>query len=184
MNEKNKKELMFILPKLQRYCYGLTGNKDQGDDLLHNSVVKILSKFNLLKIENFQAYMYKVISNLWKDELRKKYKTKEIQAEDHIINQVPDNNINFDKISYISDHNKINQAIDTLTLKLREVLILIVLEKKTYKEVSEILQIPIGTVMSRLHEARRKILENKDQNKLQKKIYEKNWRLSTADVCR
>ena len=174
MNEKNKKELMFILPKLQRYCYGLTGNKDQGDDLLHNSVVKILSKFNLLKIENFQAYMYKVISNLWKDELRKKYKTKEIQAEDHIINQVPDNNINFDKISYISDHNKINQAIDTLTLKLREVLILIVLEKKTYKEVSEILQIPIGTVMSRLHEARRKILENKDQNKLQKKIYEKN----------
>ena len=101
MNEKNKKELMFILPKLQRYCYGLTGNKDQGDDLLHNSVVKILSKFNLLKIENFQAYMYKVISNLWKDELRKKYKTKEIQVEDYIINQVPDNNINFDKISYI-----------------------------------------------------------------------------------
>ena len=184
MNEKNKKELMFILPKLQRYCYGLTGNKDQGDDLLHNSVVKILSKFNLLKIENFQAYMYKVISNLWKDELRKKYKTKEIQVEDYIINQVPDNNINFDKISYIPDHNKINQAIDTLTLKLREVLILIVLEKKTYKEVSEILQIPIGTVMSRLHEARRKILENKDQNKLQKKIYEKNWRLSTADVRR
>jgi hypothetical protein len=38
--------------------------------------------------------------------------------------------------------------------------------------------------MSRLHEARRKILENKDQNKLQKKIYEKNWRLSTADVRR
>ena len=78
------------------------------------------------------------------------------------------------RVSYISDHDKINQAIDTLTLKLREVLILIVLEKKTYKEVSEILQIPIGTVMSRLHEARRKILENKDQNKLQKKIYEKN----------
>ena len=41
MNEKNKKELMFILPKLRRYCYGLTGNKDQGDDLLHGSVVKI-----------------------------------------------------------------------------------------------------------------------------------------------
>ena len=77
MNEKNKKELMFILPKLRKYCYGLTGNKDQGDDLLHGSVVKILAKFNLLKIENLQAYMYKIISNLWKDELRKKYKSKE-----------------------------------------------------------------------------------------------------------
>ena len=177
MNEKNKKELMFILPKLQRYCYGLTGNKDQGDDLLHSSVVKILSKFNLLKIENLQAYMYKIISNLWKDELRKKYKTKEIHVEDYIINQVPDNNINYDKVSYISSHDKINQAINSLTLKLREVLILIVLEKKSYKEVSEILQIPIGTVMSRLHESRRKLLENNDQNKLQNKIYDKNWRL-------
>ena len=177
MNEKDKKELMFILPRLKRYCYGLTGNKDQGDDLLHSSVVKILSKFNLSKIENFQAYMYKIISNLWKDELRKKYKTKEIHVEDYIINQVPDNKVNYDKVSYISSHDKINQAINSLTLKLREVLILIVLEKKSYKEVSEILQIPIGTVMSRLHESRRKILENNDQNKLQNKIYDKNWRL-------
>lgn len=174
MNEKDKKELMFILPRLKRYCYGLTGNKDQGDDLLHSSVVKILSKFNLSKIENFQAYMYKIISNLWKDELRKKYKTKEIHVEDYIINQVPDNNVNYDKVSYISSHDKINQAINSLTLKLREVLILIVLEKKSYKEVSEILQIPIGTVMSRLHESRRKLLENNDQNKLQNKIYDKN----------
>ena len=177
MNEKNKKELMFILPKLRRYCYGLTGNKDQGDDLLHGSVVKILAKFNLLKIENLQAYMYKIISNLWKDELRKKYKSKEIHVEDYIMDQVPDNNINFDKVSYISNNDKINQAINTLTLKLREVLILIVSEKKTYKETSEILQIPIGTVMSRLHEARRKILENKDQNNTQNKIYDKNRRL-------
>ena len=141
---------------------------------LNSDVCDKIIALGLSKIENFQAYMYKVISNLWKDELRKKYKTKEIQAEDHIINQVPDNNINFDKISYISDHNKINQAINSLTLKLREVLILIVLEKKSYKEVSEILQIPIGTVMSRLHESRRKLLENNDQNKLQNKIYDKN----------
>ena len=174
MNEKNKKELMFILPKLRRYCYGLTGNKDQGDDLLHGSVVKILAKFNLLKIENLQAYMYKIISNLWKDELRKKYKSNEIHVDDFIMDQVQDNNINFDKVSYISNNDKINQAINTLTLKLREVLILIVSEKKTYKEASEILQIPIGTVMSRLHEARRKILENKNQNNIQNKIYDKN----------
>ena len=46
---KLKKELMFLMPKLRRYCYGLTGNKDRGDDLLHNSVVKILEKLNLIK---------------------------------------------------------------------------------------------------------------------------------------
>ena len=94
------------------------------------------------------------------------------------MDQVPDNNINFDKVSYIFNNDKINQAINTLTLKLREVLILIVSEKKTYKETSEILQIPIGTVTSRLHEARRKILENKDQNNSQRtsfNIYVKSF---------
>ena len=71
MNEKNKKELMILMPKLRRYCYALTNNKDLGDDLLHDAIVKILSKFHLLKIENFQAYIYRLISNTWKDNLRK-----------------------------------------------------------------------------------------------------------------
>ena len=78
MNEDNKKELMIIMPKLRRYCYALTNNKENGDDLLHDSIVKILSKFDYLKIDNFQAYIYRLISNTWKDNLRKKYTRNEI----------------------------------------------------------------------------------------------------------
>ena len=82
MNEKNKKELMILIPKLRRYCYALTNNKDLGDDLLHDSIVKILSKFDFLKIDNFQAYIYRLISNTWKDNLRKKYTRNEVYAQD------------------------------------------------------------------------------------------------------
>ena len=78
MNEDNKKELMIIMPKLRRYCYALTNNKENGDDLLHDSIVKILSKFDYLKIDNFQAYIYRLISNTWKDNLRKKYTRNEV----------------------------------------------------------------------------------------------------------
>ena len=67
MNELNKKELMILMPKLRRYCYALTNDKECGDDLLHDSIVKILAKFDYLKIENFQAYIYRLISNTWKD---------------------------------------------------------------------------------------------------------------------
>ena len=58
--------------------YALTNDESYADDLLHDSIVKIISKFNFLKIENFQAYMYRIISNTWKDSLRKKYVRNEI----------------------------------------------------------------------------------------------------------
>lgn len=172
MNEKNKKELMFILPKLRRYCYALTGNKDQGDDLLHNAVVKILSKFKFLKIDNFQAYMYTLISNTWKDTLRKKYRVKEIPINEETLNIAQDNNIIEDKIDFIDKKNELNLKINGLSEILRETLMLVTVEKKTYTETSKILKVPIGTVMSRLHEARRKLIENQP-NKNQPKINNK-----------
>ena len=172
MNEKNKKELMFILPKLRRYCYALTGNKDQGDDLLHNAVVKILSKFKFLKIDNFQAYMYTLISNTWKDTLRKKYREKEIPINEETLNIAQDNSIIEDKIDFIDKKNELNLKINGLSEILRETLMLVTVEKKTYTETSKILKVPIGTVMSRLHEARRKLIENQT-NKNQPKINNK-----------
>ena len=146
------------MPKLRRYCYGLTGNKDHGDDLLHNSIVKILEKFkfDLSSIDNLNAYIYKLISNTWKDELRKKYRNVEVHVDDMIYNNLPDiETKNYD--GNIGTLNEIKESIKTLSLKLREVLILVALENKSYKETSEILNIPIGTVMSRLNEARKKL---------------------------
>ena len=164
MDSKVKKELMFILPKLRRYCYGLTGNKDQGDDLLHDSIVKILNKFsiNFIKIDNLSAFMYKLISNTWKDQLRKKYKQLEIKVDDIVYNNLPDNNQNNNFDSNINNLSIIEDSIKSLSVKLREVIMLVALENKSYKETSEILKIPIGTVMSRLNEARKKLIEFKN----------------------
>jgi len=162
---KLKKELMFIMPKLRRYCYGLTGNKDMGDELLHNSIVKILEKFkfSFTQIDNLSAYMYRLISNTWKDELRKKYRSKEINVDEVTYNNIPDtNNLSYD--SNINSLNEIKESINSLSVKLREVLMLIALENKSYKETAEILNIPIGTVMSRLNEARKKLRLNNNTN--------------------
>ena len=167
---KLKEELMIIMPRLRRYCYGLTGNKDLGDDLLHSSIIKILEKYNFTKIHNLSAYMYQLISNTWKDELRKKYKNLEIHIEETAYNNLPDfHNHHYD--SNINLLNEIKEKIQNLSVKLREVLILVTLENKSYKETSEILNIPIGTVMSRLNEARKK-LSVTDRNFILKKKYE------------
>ena len=156
MNEKNKKELMILMPKLRRYCYALTNDKESGDDLLHDSIVKILAKFDFLKIDNFQAYIYRLISNTWKDNLRKKYTRNEISITAKNIENDPALSIkNEDNLDYISTKDSVFEKINNLSEKLKETLILVTVQKKSYKETADILKVPIGTVMSRIHEARR-----------------------------
>ena len=108
--------------------------------------------------------MYRLISNTWKDELRKKYRNVEVHVDDMIYNNLPDlETKNYD--GNIDTLNEIKESIKTLSLKLREVLILVALENKSYKETSDILNIPIGTVMSRLNEARKKLSFKRDDLK-------------------
>ena len=171
MNEKSKKELIILMPKLRRYCYALTNNKDLGDDLLHDSIVKILSKFDFLKIDNFQAYIYRLISNTWKDNLRKKYTRNEVSITEDSIESDPALSINEnDNLDYISSKDNIFEKVNNLSEKLKVALMLVTVQKKSYKEASEILDVPIGTIMSRIHEARRILLKKENQTKKEASI--------------
>ena len=171
MNEKNKKELMILMPKLRRYCYALTNNKESGDDLLHDSIVKILAKFDFLKIDNFQAYIYRLISNTWKDNLRKKYTRNEISITSKNIENDPALSIkNDDNLDYISTKDSVFEKINNLSEKLKETLILVTVQKKSYKETADILKVPIGTIMSRIHEARRILTEVNNEFNKEKKL--------------
>ena len=171
MNEKNKKELMILMPKLRRYCYALTNDKESGDDLLHDSIVKILAKFDFLKIDNFQAYIYRLISNTWKDNLRKKYTRNEISITAKNIENDPALAIkNEDNLDYISTKDSVFEKINNLSEKLKETLILVTVQKKSYKETADILKVPIGTVMSRIHEARRILTETNNEFNKEKRL--------------
>ena len=171
MNEKNKKELMILMPKLRRYCYALTNDKESGDDLLHDSIVKILAKFDFLKIDNFQAYIYRLISNTWKDNLRKKYTRNEISITAKNIENDPALAIkNEDNLDYISTKDSVFEKINNLSEKLKETLILVTVQKKSYKETADILKVPIGTIMSRIHEARRILTEANNEFNKEKKL--------------
>ena len=171
MNEKNKKELMILMPKLRRYCYALTNDKESGDDLLHDSIVKILAKFDFLKIDNFQAYIYRLISNTWKDNLKKKYIRNEISITAKNIENDPALSIkNKDNLDYISTKDSLFEKINNLSEKLKETLILVTVQKKSYKETADILKVPIGTIMSRIHEARRILTEGNNEFIKEKKL--------------
>lgn len=153
-----------MVPQLRRYAYGLTGSIDKGDDLLQDSIVKILSmNKNMNHIENLGAYFYKIISNDWKDKLKKR--NIESLDIDNFSNTLQSNNNDIvEEIDLKRKNKKIHELINQLTYNLKSTFLLATIEEKSYKEISEILEIPLGTVMSRLNEARKKLkdLINKD----------------------
>lgn len=151
-----KKKLLEMVPKLRRYSYGLTGNIDNGDDLLQDSIVKILSIDKDIKhIDNLNAYFYKIISNDWKDKLKKR-KVATYDIED-FSNTLTSNDFDInDEIDSKRKNKKIHELINELSENLKSTFLLATIEEKSYKEISEILDIPLGTVMSRLNEARKK----------------------------
>lgn len=159
-----KKKLLEMVPQLRRYAYGLTGSIDKGDDLLQDSIVKILSmNKNMNHIENLSAYFYKIISNDWKDKLKKR--NIESLDIDNFSNTLQSNNNDIvEEIDLKRKNKKIHELINQLTDNLKSTFLLATIEEKSYKEISEILEIPLGTVMSRLNEARKKLkdLINKD----------------------
>jgi len=152
-----KKKLLEMMPKLRRYSYGLTGSVDKGDELLQDSIVKILSMNKDIKhIDNLNAYFYKIISNDWKDKIKKrKVETYDIEEFSNTLS-ANDLDLN-EKIDSKRKNKKIHELINELSENLKSTFLLATIEEKSYKEISEILDIPLGTVMSRLNEARKKL---------------------------
>ena len=160
-----KKKLLKMIPKLRRYAYSLTGSADRGDDLLQDSIVKILSIQNESSIENFNAYFYKIISNAWNDTLKKKYLN--TTPIDEYSNYIPSQDIDIqENIETRQQSKNLHAIINQLSDNLKTTFLLSTVEEKSYKEISEILNIPLGTVMSRLNEARKQLKKLVDKEEL------------------
>lgn len=72
------KDISKIIPyynELQKYCYILTGTKWDGEDLLQETIIKVLNKFPIDKrdMNNIsKAYLFRISTNTWIDQCRKK----------------------------------------------------------------------------------------------------------------
>ena len=146
-----KQEIIEHVPALRRFAYSLTGSPEDADDLLQGTIERVLTKgvpddVNLLK------WMFRVCRNMWIDEYRsrKVRMTAAEKPELHENNVVDGERIVHGQITL----GEVNRAMATLPDEQRSVIALVAVEGLSYKEASDILSIPIGTVQSRLSRAR------------------------------
>jgi RNA polymerase sigma-70 factor (ECF subfamily) len=148
--------LVAFLPRLRRFCHGLTGTADQGDDLLQATFERAISRIDQWQAgSNLENWVFRLASNLNIDRLRSQRvrgvpvdveEAYDLAGEDELA-----------RLESRSELDAVRAALAALPHELRAVMAAVVLEEKTYREAADLLEIPIGTVMSRLSRARQSI---------------------------
>ena len=137
------------VPALRRYARALTRNVELADDLVQDTLVRALRSEHLFHDGNIRAWLYTILTNLNRNRLRSLARRPALQAIDD--NDAPD------MAGPEAGGRDIERALAALVEDQRTVLLLIVLEGLSYREVAELQGVPIGTVMSRLARARTQI---------------------------
>ncbi len=146
-----KEELTTLIPAIRRFAYSLTGTPDDADDLLQNTLMRVLDR-KVPEDVNLLKWCFRICRNLWIDDYRAR-RVRQQAANDPEIRG--EQHVNGDKV--IEDNlrlREVNAAMNTLPEEQRAILCLVALEGMSYREVAATLEIPTGTVMSRLARAR------------------------------
>ncbi|WP_353645122.1 RNA polymerase sigma factor [Mesorhizobium sp. WSM2239] len=149
-------QLVSLLPNLRRFAISLCRSRDVADDLVQMACERALANFGRFESgTRFDAWMFRILRNLWIDRIRKQSTAGRHEAIDQrhdIVGASGD----CDTEARLT-LTRVAQAIADLPDDQREVMLLICTEDLSYREAAEILAIPIGTVMSRLARARKKL---------------------------
>ena len=138
------------IPGLRRYARALTGGKkENADDLVQDTLERAYVKWHLFKLgTDLRPWLFSIMHNVFVNEMRLlKHRVTQSSIDDDLI----------DTSASQEDYVQMRQtltAVGQLAPDLRAVLILVSVEEFSYAETAKVLDIPIGTVMSRLSRAR------------------------------
>jgi RNA polymerase sigma-70 factor, ECF subfamily len=154
LSQQVKAEMVSLLPRLRRFAYGLTGSLDEGDDLTQAACEKALrSLAQFTPGTRLDSWMYRIAQNLWIDRRR----SQQVQREQSVEPADLENLATVDAAREMErrlDLADVRREVALLPEDQRAVLLLVSVEGCGYRQAAEILEIPIGTVMSRLARAR------------------------------
>jgi RNA polymerase sigma-70 factor, ECF subfamily len=152
MDEVHERIIEF-LPRLRRFAYALTGDLDKADDLVQDTCERALERLHQWKPgTRLDSWMYRIAQNVWFDQYRARKVRREQTGLDEVENFAGDDGrlVTESRLTLA----EVNEGIGRLPAEQQVLVAMVCVEGLSYKEAASILEIPIGTVMSRLARAR------------------------------
>ena len=150
-------QLAGLLPRLRRFAHALSHNSADADDLTQTTIERALrSKEQWQPGTRLDSWCYRIMRNLWIDTARSRSRRSVHEAPEEEGTSVGEDPR--DAMDAAVDLKRVMTAMSKLPDEQREVVALILVEGFGYREVSEMLGLPIGTVSSRLVRGRTALL--------------------------
>ncbi len=156
MNRSRSQTIQSIValqPRLRRFAYGLSGSMDEADDLVQSAFERALQRLDQWQQgTRIDSWMYRIVQTGWLNRLRAGRVRGEHLASVELEEQGSDRSQRQTEAQMLLD--KVRHCIQKLPPDQRAPLLLISVEGLSYKEASEVLDIPVGTLTSRLARGR------------------------------
>jgi RNA polymerase sigma-70 factor, ECF subfamily len=145
-------QLIAVLPRLRRFARGLTGSAVEADDLVQAACERALARRHQFQEgTRFDSWMFRIVQTIWIDQIRSRQVRKEDGdvAEERLGSDEP-----VRRVEARLALSETRRAVEGLPPDQRAVLLLVTVDGLSYKEAAEVVQVPVGTIMSRLARAR------------------------------
>jgi RNA polymerase sigma factor (sigma-70 family) len=149
-----------VLPHLDasfNYARWLTKNDADAEDVVQDAYVRALRFFSSLRDDNARAWLFTIVRNTWYGRFARAGNAGAGAGEDAADNRQDESLDAEAQMIQQQTVEQVRRALETLPTDFREVLVLRELEGLSYKEIATIVDIPTGTVMSRLARARERL---------------------------
>jgi RNA polymerase sigma-70 factor (ECF subfamily) len=147
-----------LLPRLWAFALRISGDQHDAEDLVQLACVRALERAHQLQPDTSPlSWMFSIVHTTWINEIRSRNVRGRMRQEwdDNVIDSITDPAAQTPETDLM--HQQILCAVNNLPDGQREVMLLVAVERFSYKEAADILEVPIGTIMSRLSRARQTI---------------------------
>ncbi len=161
----NREQLEYLIQTygkdIYSFCCQLTRSRQEADDLYQDTFLKMMELRGRLDITNNpKSYLLTVAMNLWRNRKRKfawrqRITGPEMSMEDMMTDIPSDEKSMEEEMISREEKRMVKEAVDRLPQKYRIPVLLFYMEELRLSEIAEVLSLPLGTVKSRLHKAKR-----------------------------
>ena len=143
-------DIAALLPRLRRFARAITFNRDDADDLVQVAVERAIGRAGQWQAgTRLDSWIFRIMKNAWVDEVRSRIRRERVMAPEEAGEHVGDASAEAQQ-----QRMAIEKAISMLSDDHRLVIGLVLVDGLPYKEAAEVLEIPMGTLTSRLARAR------------------------------
>lgn len=148
-------DIAALLPRLRRFARTIVYNREDADDLVQIAVERALGRSAQWQPDTrLDSWIFRIMKNAWIDEVRSRIRRDNLFAPEEAGEHVGDQAAEAQQ-----QRMAIEKAVGMLSEEHRMVVALVLVDGMPYKEASEVLEIPIGTLTSRLVRARTALQE-------------------------